>query len=350
MLSTFIAILIVVAFTALVLLPLVPGFMELFRPTDEEPPFIRLDYTKDPRYFGRSFRSMLRNVLPDEHVLGDCKVTLSKEEILKVSNSLHVRIEEEVDQTLYVADTLTVGDGANLHNEAYSKGNIVLGRNVSVRALAGDGNIEAGAGLVVSRWIDSEGDMRLGPDGSLGISATAEGRLVLGPNTRFQRLFGNPVSLGDFVYKDWELPAPDQEALIEPEKVTNISDVCTYVRHFSTEPEQIVTGDVVSKGDVNVRELASILGSVKAHGNVVVGSGALITGNLFCEKDVVLKPGARVIGNVFSQGNVLLHSDCVIGRPGHVKSLIVRKGLSVHRGAAIYGYVLTEGMGTTEDA
>jgi NDP-sugar pyrophosphorylase family protein len=343
-------ILVVVGFLLMLILPLLPGLLELRTPTDDDPPMIRLEYTKDPRYFGRSFRSIVARTVPMDQPLGECTVEMSRsEEVVRIANAVEISAGEEVEQTLYVADSLRVHDSAILRREVYSRGSVDLGEHCTVRAVAADGILNAASGLKVVRWLDSEREINLASHSDLGMSVSCEGMLRLGFGSSFRRLFGRPVSLGEFFYSEWSLPSAEQQAVLSTEDVKVISDACICVREFRGLPEQIINGDLVSRGDVSIEQLSSVMGSVKAHGAVVLHPGALIMGNLFAEGDIVLKSGSRVLGNVFSQGRILMEADCVIGRPGRVKSLIARRGIRISRGCAIYGYVLSEGPGNTEE-
>lgn len=339
----------VLAFLILLLVPLVPGLLELRRPTDDEPPFIRLDYAKDPRYFGRSFRNMVGSAIPTDQALGECEVFLSHKEVVRIAHAIEVSPQEDVHQTLYVADSLRVADGAVLRSEAYSRGFVELGADVTVRAVAADGVLLAGPNLVVVRWLDGEKEITLGHHSDLGMSVSCEGPLRLGFGSKFSRLFGRPVSLGDFVYSEWSLPSLDQQAILSTAEVKVISDAALYVGDFRGTPEQIVNADLVARGDVSIEQLGSVMGSVKAHGNVRLHPGALVMGNLFCEGDILLQAGSRVLGDVFAQGRVVMEADCVVGRPGRIKSVIARRGIRISRGCAVYGYILSEGPGTTEE-
>ena len=48
-----------VLFIMLFFLPFLPGIAELVRKEDADPLYIAMDYIKDPRYFGKSFKELL---------------------------------------------------------------------------------------------------------------------------------------------------------------------------------------------------------------------------------------------------------------------------------------------------
>jgi len=56
-------VILILIFAIFITMPFIPGIIELLRPTDDKPMFIKMGYSKDARYFGKSFRKILRNSL-----------------------------------------------------------------------------------------------------------------------------------------------------------------------------------------------------------------------------------------------------------------------------------------------
>ena len=68
-------------FLLLLALPFLPGIIELRKPQDDRALSINMDYSKDPRYFGNSFRGILTRALGTKSLSEGMKqVSLSKEE------------------------------------------------------------------------------------------------------------------------------------------------------------------------------------------------------------------------------------------------------------------------------
>jgi hypothetical protein len=181
------------AFTALVLLPFLPGAIELRRPRDDEALSISQDNAREPRHFGKALRRMLaRFMTADEALPATREIQLRRPERLEIVSELAVPDGARRAGILVSKGPTVIGRSARVQ-ECYAMGRAVLQEEATVRGLASDAQVTMGKRCVVERWVDAEGGISVGRDCDLGVSVSSGGRLIVGKGCSFRRLWGLPV-------------------------------------------------------------------------------------------------------------------------------------------------------------
>ncbi|HMK55302.1 MAG TPA: polymer-forming cytoskeletal protein [Dissulfurispiraceae bacterium] len=326
-----------IIFVGMFLLPFTPAVREVIKKEDAAPLFINMGYSKDPRYFAVSFRKLMLKAVGDAPE-GVHEITLSKPERIRIAGQAEVSADSAIDTVFYVKKSLKSGNNATLRKEVYSRGDVHLGEENMIKALACDGKVTIGKGASFMRWLDAEGDVTISEDCHLGISATCDGVLSVAPGCRFMRLYGAPV----IIAQSKITPAAGGK----PVEFEPIANGAPTERGISSLPAHNVKNcNLIAEGSLSVGEHAVIHGHVKSHGKIVLGASAVVIGNLFAEKDIEIGPGSRVYGSVFSQGSIKLQRGVTVGSVGRIKSVIGKKGVTLEHGVTVYGYVATEGKG-----
>lgn len=329
------AILLVVLF----FLPFLPGFREFFIEEDVAPLFIDMDYRKEPRYFGVSFRRLLLEKLSGGTVRAGLRsVLLSRQETVEVFDTATIHQGRIMSDICFVKRDLRSGSKVLFEKEVYVQGSASIGEFNQLRALACDGEVAVSSGVKLIRWLDAEGSIRVASGSDLGISASSGQKLIIEENCSFKRLYGLPVITGQ------EHEAPISEHELGPEHAIVFAGEAE--RELSHIPERgLKDCSIIAAKSLTIGEQAWIRGDLKSHGNITAGAEVTVTGNIFAEGDVHLGPRCRVLGTVFSQGRITFDEGVVVGCNGKIKSVISKKGTTLGRGVKVYGFVLTEGEG-----
>lgn len=331
--------LIFISFIILVLIPFIPGAIELFRPRDSEPLYIRMDYSKDPRYFGKTFKSILKEGLKDMRE-GIRKIKLSKDEGVKISASGNIPSNKEVFPILYVLNNITSGENVRFNKEIYVVGDAVIGKENILRAIASDGNIRLSEGVKVIRWLDAEGNIEVDKRCDLGISASSINELKIEKDCRFKRLLGRPViTVG--------LPREKAKSVGSVE-ITSAEKIVTNKKRVVIPPATRVEDTLILKKELEVKEDCILMGSMKVYKNIIIGQRVKIFGNIFSEGDIEIGEDSEVSGNVFSQRYIEIKEGVKIGNSSTVKSVIGKKGIILGQDVTVFGYIMTEGVGLTK--
>lgn len=338
---------IILIFSGMLLLPFWPGLRESLWPRDEYPLPVNMDYSKDPRHLGSSFRRILFEGLGSNAAApGIRTVRLSKDETVEVQSDCRIETGLTLPHILLVQGDLQTQSRVTFRKELYVAGSASIGRRCRLRSLACDAHAMLGPKIHISRWIDANGDIRVGAGSRLGVSCSCAGRLVLDHGVEFQRLFSPQITSPDYQERHLPVlpcgPTPPTAAV----QIKTIDDVTNYRRRSSLLLSgTVIEQDLVVKGDLHLADRVSIYGDVRCDGRAIIGKDSVIRGNVFAEGPVEILHNAVVFGNLFSQDSVQLHPGVRIGRAGRIKSIIAKKRIVVDRNVAICGYMLTEGKG-----
>jgi cytoskeletal protein CcmA (bactofilin family) len=326
----------------LFLLPFLPGVAELVRKEDCDPLFIPMDYTKDPRYFGKSFKHLIQQateVLSADQEIHE--VLLSKKEKLEIVELVSIPDGAEIDHLLYVKGNFSSGGHVRLTKEAYVMGDATVGPNNFNHALAADGNVKVNAGTQFLRWLDANGAIEILENCSLGISVSSGSKLCLARNCLFRRLYGMPIVTGNTArarVTALKRSFPPAESL--PPELSFVRKKERFI-----EPGTIITHNTVFPQDVRIGSGCIFKGDIKSYGELVLEANVIIDGSVFADREIIIGRNANISGHIFSQKAVYICERTVISCPTTLKTIIGKKSVSIEQNVTIYGYVLTEGDG-----
>ncbi|HVA37147.1 MAG TPA: polymer-forming cytoskeletal protein [Candidatus Dormibacteraeota bacterium] len=334
--------LIYLVFAVFIVLPMLPGLLEMLSRKDDGALPIDENYTRDPRYLGKSLREKVR-ALADKAAVGVRMQFLARRrEYARVVSGLELPDNGRYEDVLLSRGAVVAGKGVTLL-DVYAEGKVAIGANARLRTLAADDDASIGGGVSLQRWADAERDLTVGPDGDLGQSASSAQRLTVGSNVTFKRLFGRPVVVGA------SSGAPALPPVGAPERVAMIAyGGRDHVVSAHDVPEgETLDGDVIASGTVRVGAKATLKGSVKSGGDITIGPGARVLGNLVARGSVLIDRGAVVFGHVFADERVTLEPGAVVGTVDLPKTAYGGRSMRLAVGSCIYGWVITEGDGET---
>ena len=325
-------ILFAVALTGLVNLPFLPGIIELIKKEDANHLFVSMDYTKESRFFARSFKDKLTKATQDGNVNpGLYDLQLSRPEVLEIMEDQEISDNTRFQNISLFKFDLITGRNVTADKEIYVRGSAHIGEKNQLRALAADQDVYLAQGTKIHRWVDAENNLYIEQMCHLGMSATAGGKITLTSGCRFKRLSGDPISTLSPV----EGRSPGR-GLAKP--------ILSSSKHRDILSKE-ESADIIERGGVTIHARTLIRQAVRTYGDLILQDQVVIQGNLFAEGDIEIGPGSQIHGNIFSQGKVFLKEHVTVGTPGMVKSVIGKKGVVLGYGVAIYGYIGTEGTG-----
>jgi len=307
-------------FITLLVLAFVPAIRELNEKEDAKELYINMDYSKDPHYFGDSFRRILTTAVEKagvDQTISEMK--LSRNEDVLITGTYSYIVVNSEQHVLLCRGSLDI-EGPNTRNkEAYVMGNANMFDGSAITAMAVDGNLKMGKDVHVVRWLDSRGDVTVGDNCDLGVSVAGKGRVSLGKDCKFLRIYGKPVATREFVSQmNFIRPVKKQE------RYRHILGNYKITRGVILDQDLKIEGDFM----ILTRERVEIHGSVFVEGSVRIEGNVLITGNIFSQQTIHLR-GIEV------------------GSPDGIKSVIGKKEIVLFPDVVVHGYVMTEGEGIT---
>jgi len=334
----------VILFILLFLLPFLPGVIELISKEDAEPLFISMDYIRNPRYFGKSFKKLLHRATAGfAYNPGMHDIKLSKDEKMELIHSPNISANREINHILHVIGDLVSEGNVQFNKEVYATGNVAVGPGNIIRAMVGDGDVALAEGVQFLRWLDAEGDIDIGANCTLGISASSGGRLYLSKDCAFHRLFGMPITTGYNIAAMINYP---EESFPSLEPFTEEFPFIRKKERF-IPPGTTMKNDVIFLNDVLIGNDCIFKGTIKSYGKIILEENITIDGNIFADGDILIGKNSKIRGHIFSQMSIYISEQTVISRPDKIKSIIGKRSIRIGKDVNIYGYVATEGDGKT---
>ena len=322
-------------FLFLLLLPFLPAIKELVQPLDARPLSINMDYNRDPRYFGNSFKRILKRALRTEKLSeGKKRITLSKSETVEIVSKTKIPAGDNVDHLMYVMGNFISLEKVTLDKEIYVDGKASIGERNTLRALAAEGKVSLASKTRVIRWVDAEGEFIAARSCNLGWSISSGNRLKIHPYCRFRRLYGMPVLTSDEGLEK-EISDKDQECE-EIGDAAFISDKDWTI----IPPYTKINKALIFKQNLRIKRNCVLEKDVKTYKKLVLEEGVRIKGNVFADNSITTGSSTRIFGNIFSQEAIHLGKGSKIGRAGATKSVVARGEVVLDRGVVIYGYVV----------
>jgi predicted acyltransferase (DUF342 family) len=332
-----IMIFVLIAFFMLLLLPFIPGIVELRRPRDAGPLFIDMEYTKDPRYFGKSFKGIMKKLARSDVGLGMSSVSLSRREVIQVSHTQRVNKGKQFNHVLCIIGDIVTAEKVCFRKEIYVTGKATIGAKNMVRAIASDGKVFLDRKTTVLRWIDAEESIEVREGCDLGINISCGGEVRIARDCKFKRLYGFPVvtcAVGDegvWKYDDVERAFNSTRTIGEGV--------------FRVSPGSRIEKDLIVKNNLRISKNSLVAGNIKTYGELMIEEDVKISGNVFSEGNIRIGQNTMVGGDIFSQGSVIIDRNSQIGNPGKWKSVIGKSAVMLGSDVRVYGYILTEGSG-----
>jgi cytoskeletal protein CcmA (bactofilin family) len=324
-----------VTFLFLLLLPFLLAIKELVHPLDASPLSINMDYSRDPRYFGNSFKGILKRALMPENLSeGTRLITLSKSETVEIVSKTKIPAGDKVDHLMYVMGNLISLEKVTFDKEIYVDGKASIGERNTLRALAAEGKVSLASKTTVIRWVDAEGEFIAARSCDLGWSISSGNRLKIHSDCRFRRLYGMPILSSDEGLEE-EISDKDQkceeigDAAFISDKDWTIIPPCTKIDKA-----------LIFKQNLRIKRNCVLEKDVKTYQKLVLEEGVRIKGNVFAENGITTGSSARIFGNIFSQEAIHLGKGTKIGRAGAIISVVARGKVVLDRGVVIYGYVV----------
>ena len=317
---------------ALALLPglllLLPALREWQHPTDSEPLPIDASYARQDEIFALRFRLLAETWWQDPEAS---------------DQACDLEPGHRANRPILAA-RLACGPDCDLAEEAWSRGDLVLGPGGRARALLGDGQVHLGAGTRVQRWVHGGGPVVLEEGCRVEARITSRQGIEAGPGCRSTLLSAPRIAWsGPTLALPVEIPSHARRWLRRrriteagrtwdiPRKWVN-PDGTVFVRgDLILDAEADIDFSLVVWGNLYLRKGALVAGDIKAHGDLVVENSAVV-GNLCCKGRLVLGPGSSIQGCLRGDGLVWLGDGVLVGRPERPEAVVGQRVLLCGQG------------------
>ena len=352
---------------AVVLLPMLPAFLEWRRPSDVVPLHIDTRDAQDPSWLARSFFQQLTQALAQQRTrLGQSRLRPVPAEGDWLRTDAELRAG--ASRTVWHADgDVRLPPDADLLGEVAATGDIRTAITRIYRALWAGGRLKLAPECTVLRWAHGH-DVVVAQGCRLGGRISAERSLTVGRGVHFSLLHAPVVHFGDD-----ERPHPPPRRAggdaggvggaggavggglggnlgLPPEVDWNpvaSRGVCS--QSLQIGPGRAWRGDLVCHGDLLLGRGCRVRGSIKTWGELRVDVGSRVRGNLVAAGRLVLGADCEVQGAVVSETAVLLGAGCVVGAPD-APCTVTAPRIVVAAGATVHGTLWATEHGSTPDS
>ena len=327
------------------LLPLLPAFRELARPTDVAPLKVVDRSSGYVAYFARNFRQYLDRqmaALPGEAQAGDYVGKLPDgTQFIRVHKSpqglLH-EVEAGTQNRLVVVDgSMKLEDNETFLMEVYARAPMIGGAGSVYRAIYADRELGLGERSTVLRWAHAGGTLGVGSHSVLRGRITSDQAVVLGGNVVFERIGAPRISVGT----DHGAPAaaaPATQPFTLPAGVRRLGDHYRVDGDLEIPVGARVESSLVVAGTLTIGPGAVVEGSVKAHRDIEVGDGARVGGSVVARRRVMVGSSVWIGGPVIAEERIRIGQRSVVGGP-ELPATVSAPVVELSAGATVYGQI-----------
>ena len=336
-----------------VLLPMLPAFLEWRRPSDVVPLHIDSQDALDPAFLAHSFALQLVAALAHK------QLRLGQSRLLPVPASgswLQSQAELREGASRHVwhgSGDVRLPPDADLLGEVASTGDLHSAAGRVYRALWAGGVLRLAPQSTVLRWAHGQ-QVVVAPGCRLAGRISAEQDLTLASGVSFSLLHAPVVRFGPDNSRSVAVPSAATDAAARslrlglPDEVhwDAVAGRGTCVQALHIGPGRAWRGDLVCQDDLLIGRHCRVRGSVKSWGALRLEVGGRVVGNLVAIGRIVLGADCVVQGAVVSETAVLLGPGCVVGAPG-APATVTAPRIVVEAGVTVYGTLWAGEHGST---
>jgi hypothetical protein len=293
------------------------------RPTAEIDP----DYVRIEDYFGRSFRQKMEEwlKLPEtaESTPQIRKIQKGQERILAMA-ATHCPAGRRTADILVIDGGFTTDENCTFTREIYVTGDCRIGSGSTLQALAVDGALEFGDGVVVRRWVDARASINTGRESRVDSRLTSRTRITLGAGTRTLSAFAPEVRTEDYRDAQTSYPRPANALEIPPRvrpgnqhaepnfdpKLLIQASADTWIYRGDLKPTRplYLRSKLVVRGECTLPPGSYLEDDLKATGKLVVGRTSLCRGSLVSDSGIRLESDVLFEAQIYAGGDLHLES------------------------------------------
>lgn len=334
----------ILLFSLMLMLPLVPAFVELRRKSDASPLNVVQQHAGEIRHFANSFRTYIQVLGP---TLKQC-VALGSTASGTMPDGVEYLALGRCDdsQTLPIQQpgaicSVTIAAGSDLVlppeitflRDVYAGGQFSGGDNNSYRAILGERDVHLGRSSRVTRWVHAIGEFSAEHDCELSGRISSDSCIRLQGACNFLRLNAPRIETGHV------MPGEDSTRLISEDDANAGSGVVErflYDGDFEVHAGEVVTGNIVARGKLHISAGACIRGSVKSVGDMVLGTGVSVQGSLISGKQMFIGLDCSVNGPIIAERALRISAGTRCGSLQHPTTVSAPR-IEAEEGVAVFG-------------
>ncbi len=304
----------------LLLIPLIPAFLELTRKSDAKPLQVIQKHGGEIRHFSEGFREYVSGLNPILQKSPDFNQTVSgtlqdKAEFLVLGSSSEALWPEILNRegncsaVIAACSDFVSPPHSTFSREIYSKGKFSGGDYNYYRAILGEKDVQLGANSVVMRWIHAIGILSARRGCELHGRVSSDTLIHLDDGCSFVRLNAPRIELGPVAPVQSSLSGPASELVPSP----IVPKRFLYDEDFELIAGQTFLGNIVTRGNFIARKNSKIIGSIKSSRNMTLENGVLVTGSVISSDELRIGSNCVLQGPVVAERTLHIESGARVG-------------------------------------
>jgi cytoskeletal protein CcmA (bactofilin family) len=323
----------VLAGSALLVIPLLPAFDELRGKRDARPLDVIHKYGGEITYFASGFRNYIA-VLQER--LRQCAATRTTgwgrlrngEEYVLLGDDRQpfpeaANLQGSRCRRLIAAGIkVTLPNDLNFAKEIYARKSLIGGERNTFRAILCDEDIHLREGSETMRWAHACGQFQVDSGCNLYGRVSSDSEILLAPGCSFQRLHAPRILFGHTSQNRWFADHCGSNQSTDGLLPRRLVDGDVEIR-----PGGVIAENLVARGRLRVGARARMLGSVKGHGSVVLEEGVQVNGSVISSGELRIGSGCHIGGPILAEHQIEIASGAVCGTansPTTVSSPVVQ--------------------------
>lgn len=311
---------------AWLILPFLPGLIEIRKKSDASPLNVVQEYDVDIHYFANVFRGYVNDHFSDllnnaSDVTKAVHGQLDDDtEYFVLNHTDEIPLQESekqsqvTDSMLVSSDSLTLPGAMSYLTELYARDSIHGGEEDIYRALLAENNIFVAENSLLLRWMHAGNSINIKPRSTLHGRVSADNKVQLSKDCHFERLYAPVLLFGENIPLQSE---PTSLKELSPESlgldIENKGGRWLVEHDLEIPDNSLINSSLVVVGRLNIGKNCLINGSVKSREVLFVGQGTHITGSLVSNMNIHCDENASIAGPVISEEKICLGNHTTIG-------------------------------------
>ena len=284
-----------------------------------------MGYIRIEDYFGQSFRAKVRDwmSLPStSDSTANLRVIDRGVEKVFVVGSTTYPADRNESGVLIIEGDFNCGVACEFERELMIRGNANIGAGSHLQAIAVDGELELLHNVVVRRWIDAGGAVKIGADATIGSKVCSRKSILFEPGAEAASLYAPEIVTEGRAETIAKLTVEQREVVMIPH-AANMKDR----KSNGYDPKKLFAmgggsylynGDLklsaplhlraplIVKGDIHTVRENFFEQDLKASGSIRIGELSVLKGNLISDKNIEVGTDTYFQGIIHAAGELIL--------------------------------------------
>ena len=190
-------------------------------------------------------------------------------------------------------------------------GDACIGRQSRLQAITAGGSLDIASDTTVARWVDSDGELTIGTNVTIGSRATSRYAIRAGEGSRAQLLAAPQITTSAYIERGFDRTSVPARGALQFPLVT--SDEDDGAPQPPVEKGRLMLMDdncILHEGDLFFSLPVEIRTRLIVRGSFSCPSGSLLHEDIKAEGDISIGPESLVKGNLIAGGSLALYDGC----------------------------------------